>query len=153
MLRITLAWLHLLALALGLGSVFTRSAALNARPLTLRDARRAFKADSYWGAAAVLWIATGVWRLVAHTEKAMTYYGHNDIFMAKMGGLILILLLEIWPAITLVRWRRAAARSGDGWAPDQSVARRVAAIGHLQALIVIVMVGLAVAMARGYGAR
>src|SRR3954465_11645529 len=102
MLRVTLAALHLLALALGLGSVFTRSAALHARPLTIRDVRRAFKADSYWGMAAVLWIATGVWRLAAHTEKSMAYYAHNVAFTNKMGGLLLILLLEIWPAITLV---------------------------------------------------
>ena len=101
MLRIALASLHLLALALGLGAVFTRSAALHARPLTARDVKRAFRADSYWGLAAVLWLATGVWRLVAHTEKPMTYYGHNVVFQAKMGGFLLILLLELWPAITL----------------------------------------------------
>jgi putative membrane protein len=153
MLRIALASLHLLALGLGLGAVFTRSAALHARPLTARDVKRALKADSYWGIAALLWLGTGVWRLVAHTEKPMTYYGHNVVFQAKMGGFILILLLELWPAITLVRWRSAARRGGSSWHPPEGSARRIAAIGHLEATIVIVMVVLATSMARGYGAR
>ena len=153
MLRITLATLHLLALALGLGAVFARSAALHARPLTIRDARRAFKADGYWGAAAVLWLVTGLWRLIAHTEKNVGYYFDNFAFIAKMGGFILIVLLEIWPAMTLVRWRMAARRDGERWQPDERVGRRIAAIGHLEATIVIVMVVLATSMARGYGMR
>jgi putative membrane protein len=153
MLRIALASLHLLALGLGLGAVFTRSAALHARPLTARDVKRALKADSYWGIAALLWLGTGVWRLVAHTEKPMTYYGHNVAFLAKMGGFILILLLELWPAITLVRWRSAARRGGSSWHPPEGSARSIAMIGHIEATIVIVMVVLATAMARGYGAR
>lgn len=153
MLRIALASLHLLALAIGLGAVFTRSGALLARPLTGRDMKRAFRADGLWGLAAVLWLATGVWRLVAHTEKDMTYYAHNVAFQAKMGGFLLILLLELWPAITLVRWRAAARRGGSSWHPADSTARRIAVIGHLEATIVIAMIVLATSMARGYGAR
>jgi putative membrane protein len=153
MLRITLASLHLLALALGLGAVFTRSAALHTRPLTSRDMKRAFKADGFWGLAAVLWLATGVWRLVAHTEKAVGYYFDNIAFQTKLGCFLAILLLELWPAITLVRWRAAKRRGGDGWRPDEGTARRIALIGHLEATIVIVMVVLATSMARGYGAR
>ena len=152
-LRITLATLHLLALALGLGSVFARSAALHARPLTARDARRAFKADGYWGAAAALWLVTGVWRLVAHTEKNVGYYFDNAAFIAKMAGFVLVLLLELWPMITLVRWRMAARRDGERWQPDERVARRIAVVGHIEATIVIVMVVLATSMARGYGMR
>ncbi|HEV7993997.1 MAG TPA: DUF2214 family protein [Gemmatimonadaceae bacterium] len=151
--RIALATLHLLALALGLGAVFTRSASLNSRPLTPRDVRRAFTADGYWGAAAVLWLATGVWRLLGHTEKATDYYYHNIAFTSKMACFLAILLLELWPAITLVRWRAAKRRGGESWRPDDGAARRIAAIGHLEGLIVIAMVVLATSMARGYGTR
>jgi putative membrane protein len=152
-LRITLATLHLLALALGLGAVFTRSAALHSRPLTPRDVKRAFKADGYWGAAAVLWLVTGAWRLLGHTEKATDYYYHNSAFTTKMACFLAILLLELWPAITLVRWRAAKRRGGESWRPDDGAARRIASIGHLEGLIVIAMVVLATLMARGLGAR
>ena len=152
-LRITLAVLHLLALALGLGAVFTRSGALHARPLTLRDVRRALKADGWWGVAAVLWLVTGAWRLLGHTEKPTEYYYGNSAFTAKMACFLAILLLEIWPAVTLMRWRKAARRGGDSWRPDESAARRIASIGHLEGLIAIAMVVLATLMARGFGAR
>ena len=152
-LRITLATLHLLALALGLGAVFTRSAALHASPLTLRDARRAFKADAYWGIAALLWLVTGAWRLLGHTEKDTSYYYGNSAFTSKMACFALILLLELYPMLTLARWRKALRRGGESWRPDEGTARRIAGIGHLEALIVIAMVVLATLMARGYGAR
>jgi putative membrane protein len=152
-LRITLATLHLLALALGLGAVFTRSAALHARPLTTRDSRRAFKADAYWGIAAALWLVTGAWRLLGQTEKATSYYYSNFAFTAKMACFVAIVLLELYPMITLSRWRKAARRGGESWRPDEGTARRIAVIGHVEALIVIVMVVLATSMARGFGAR
>jgi putative membrane protein len=152
-LRITLAVLHLLALALGLGAVFTRSAALRARPLTLRDARRAFKADAWWGVAAVLWLSTGAWRLLGHTEKATAYYYGNRAFTTKMACFAAVILLELYPMIALSRWRKAARRGGESWRPDEGSARRIASIGHLEALIVMAMVVLATLMARGFGAR
>jgi putative membrane protein len=135
-----------------LGAVFTRSGALNASPLTNRDVRRAFKADSLWGLAAAFWLATGIWRLVAHTEKATSYYFHNLWFVTKMSCFVAVFLLELWPMVTLIRWRRAASRAGGGWVPEQSTARRIAAIGYVQAALVIAMVVMATAMARGYGA-
>ncbi|MEO8563343.1 MAG: DUF2214 family protein [bacterium] len=153
MLRIALATLHLLALALGLGAVFTRSAALHSRPLTSRDVRRAFKADGYWGAAAALWLVTGAWRLLGETEKPTSYYYGNVAFTAKMACFLAVVLLELYPMITFMRWRSAARRGGDGWHPDEGTARRIASIGHLEGLVVIAMVVLATLMARGYGVR
>src|SRR5688572_16235490 len=97
MLRLSLATIHLLALALGLGAVFARSAALHARPLSRRDLRRAFKADNYWALAAALWLSTGLWRLFASTEKATSYYMQNLAFHAKLGCFVAIVLLELWP--------------------------------------------------------
>ena len=52
------ASLHYLALAIGLPAIFFRGRALKG---TLDDAglRRLFAADSMWGVAAALWVATG----------------------------------------------------------------------------------------------
>ena len=152
MLRITLAIVHLVALGIGLGAVWARARALGERPLDRNAARRAFAADGWWGLAAILWIATGLWRLLAGTEKATAYYLSNHAFFAKMGFFVAILLLELWPALTLVRWRRAAARGGSSWSPHAPSAARIRMISYVEAVLVIAMVSAAVLMARGHGA-
>jgi uncharacterized membrane protein len=63
MLRITLAALHLIALGLGLGAVIARGTALRESPSNAA-LRRAFRSDSTWGFAALLWIVTGLWCLL-----------------------------------------------------------------------------------------
>ena len=105
-----------------------------------------------WGLAAVLWIATGVWRMVAGLEKPPTYYYTNPVFHAKMGLFALILILELWPMMTLMRWRRSF-RTGES--ADRLMSRgagkRIALISHIEALVVVAMVFVAVALARGFG--
>jgi putative membrane protein len=153
MLRLALAWLHLLALGFGLGAVLDRAATLRG-PMTTLSLRRVFRADTVWGLSALLWISTGLWRLIAGTEKATSYYMTNHVFWAKMGLLVLILLLELWPMITLIRWRIAASRGAPAEVfARSSAARRIATISRFEALLVVLMVLAATAMARGYGAR
>src|SRR5215207_5928405 len=152
MLRLVLAVLHLLALGIGLGAVWARARALGEHPLNRGSARRVFTADSWWAAAAALWIGTGLWRVLAGTEKATGYYLSNHAFYAKMGFLAAILLLEIWPIVTLVRWRRSAARGGSYGTPETRQAATIRVISYLQVVLVIAMVTAAVMMARGYGA-
>ena len=149
MLRWLLAALHLLALGIGLGAVWVRGRAL-ASVLDRSGLERVFRADTAWGLAAALWIGSGVWRLLGGLEKPTAYYTHNGMFMAKMGLLLLILLLEIRPMLTLIRWRRQVAA---GAAPDTVVAGGLSRISFIQAALVVLMVLAATAMARGIGAR
>jgi putative membrane protein len=151
MLRIILAALHLLALGLGMGAVLTRGNSLR-ETLTAESLRRAFRADSLWGTAAALWLGTGLWRMIAGLEKAREYYEMNYIFMLKMGLLILIFALEVWPMIVLIRWRKQlrAGASPEAFA-SVATARKIATISHAQALILVLMIFAAVSMARGYG--
>ncbi|MDB4891550.1 MAG: rane protein [Gemmatimonadetes bacterium] len=153
MLRIALAVLHLLALGIGLGAVISRGRSLR-EPPTAASLSRAFRDDTMWGIAAGLWLVTGLWRLFAGTEKATGYYLANHVFYAKMGLFALIFVLELWPMITLIRWRsqRGAGRSAEEVA-QPNVARRIATISHVQALLIVGMVIAAAMMARGYGAR
>jgi putative membrane protein len=147
MLRLTLASLHLLALGIGLGAVWGRSRALRG-PVDAGAVRRALATDTWWAVAAVLWVATGLWRLVAGTEKATEYYLANHWFLAKMGLFGLVVVLEVWPAITFTRWRSALRR---GATPDTESAPELSAISVVQAVLVALMIGVATAMARGYG--
>ena len=152
--RLTLAWLHLVAFGIGLGAIWVRASALRTRPLDRPALRRAFAADGAWGVAALLWLATGLWRWFGSTEKSAGYYVRNSVFHAKLGLFLLILILEIWPMITLIRWRLAVGRSekgGAAWSAPEETAGRVAALSTAQAVIVLLMVLAATAMARGYG--
>jgi putative membrane protein len=152
MLRVIVASLHLIALGLGLGAVLTRGNVLR-EPITASSLRRAFRADTLWGIAAILWIATGLWRLFGGIEKGVPYYMHNTFFMAKMAFFALIIAIEIGPAITLVKWRVALLKKG---LPPESVAtpqaaKRIAMLSHVEALLVVLMVFAAAGMARGLG--
>jgi putative membrane protein len=150
-LRLTLATLHLLALGLGFGAIHTRARTLRER-LDMDAMRRIFRADAAWGIAAAIWIGTGVWRMLASMEKPAAYYMSNQFFFWKMGLLGLILLLEIRPMITLIKWRRAAAKGTLDLKEIGPTAKMISLVSSIQSVLVVLMVALAVAMARGFGA-
>jgi putative membrane protein len=147
MLRWALAALHLLALGMGLGAIWVRARTLGGE-LDSRGLQRALRADAWWGAAAALWITTGLWRLLGGLEKSTGYYLQNHVFLTKMGLLLVILALEVWPMVTLTRWRRAVAT---GQAVDLGRAPAIARISLVQTGLVVLMVFAATAMARGIG--
>ena len=111
------------------------------------DLSRVFVADNLWGVAALLWIATGLLRVFGGIEKGAAYYLHDRAFHIKMSLFILILLLEVWPMMTLIRWRLELRR---GAPINLAVASRLAQIGAIQAAIVVLMVCAATAVARGF---
>lgn len=110
-----------------------------------------FAADTFWGIAALLWISTGLWRVFGSIEKTSSYYWSNHIFLAKMGLLVVILALETWPMITLIKWRRAGASIDASELARKG--RLIARISDVELLLVVGMVIAATMMARGYGAR
>ncbi len=146
--RVMLAAVHLLGFGIGLGSIWARAESFRGT-LDGSGLRRLFTADAWWGVSAILLIGSGLWRLLASIEKPTGYYLHNHVFWLKMTSLAAILLLELWPMITLIRWRVAVAK---GQAVDTGPASRLAAISYLQVVLLIVMVAAATAMARGVGA-
>jgi putative membrane protein len=138
---------HLLALGIGLGAVWARGRALRSS-LDTGALKQVFRADTLWGLAVMLWISTGLWRLLAGLEKGTGYYLQNHVFLTKMALLALVLLLEIRPMITLIRWRATVSR---GEAPDTKAAPLLARISFVQAGLIVLMVFAAAAMAKGMG--
>lgn len=146
-LRWLFASFHLIALGVGLGAVWARARALRGT-LDPAGVRRVLHADAWWGVAALLWLVTGLVRLFAGMEKATDYYLHNHVFWAKMGLFILVIVLEIAPMVTLIRWRASLRR---GEEPDTRNAGRFARISYIQAGLIAWIVLVAAAMARGVG--
>lgn len=150
---IFIASIHLLAMALAVYGVLTRGAALRETP-TSGSHGRAFRADAIWGIAAVVLIVTGLYRLLGPIDKPTAFYMKNGLFHAKLTCIVLIIALEISPMLTLIR-ARAAYRSGAS--PETLLpapaARRIGVISHIQLLLLVIIIFLATAFARGFGAR
>jgi putative membrane protein len=115
--RASLSALHILALAIGFGSVFARGRRLRdlqQRPEDAGVLQRLFQADGLWGLAALLWIATGLARAFGRLEKAPDFYLRNGFFWVKMALFLLVLALELYPMYTFIQWR---VRRSRGLAP------------------------------------
>ena len=144
-----LSALHVLALGIGLGSVFMRGRylrALRAGP-EARVLDRLFAADSVWGVAALLWLVTGLARAFGHVEKAPDFYLRNGFFWVKMTLFAAVLALEIWPMMTFIRWR--SARRGGRPLPQFDRLSRLVLVDDLETGLVVVIPFVAAAMARG----
>ncbi len=141
LLPVAVSALHLLALGIGLPGI-----ALRARALSRGDLEAALSADNAWGIAALLWAATGLARAFGGLEKGTSFYLDSSTFQLKMGLLLAVGVLELWPMGTLLWWRIAQARGKpiDRW-PIPWLAR----ISWLQVLLIIAIPFVAAAMARG----
>jgi putative membrane protein len=148
LIRWLLAAVHLLGYGFALAAIIGRTRGLR-RLRSPADLPRVFLADNVWGITAVILIVTGLMRVFGGFEKGADYYLHEPLFHLKMAALVLILIFEIAPMMSLIRWR-IAVRNGE--TPDIARAGRFARIGHWQSILLVVMVFAASGMARGIGA-
>jgi putative membrane protein len=105
-------------------------------------------ADTLWGLAAGVWIVSGLVRAFGGLEKGSGFYLASPLFWVKIGLLLLILALEVWPMVTFIRWRIARSH---GRQPDKVHARSLYLVNQLQLGLVVLMVFVASFMARGLG--
>jgi putative membrane protein len=136
LLAVAMSAIHVLALGVGLPSIWAR-----ARALRRGDAAAALVADNWWGLAAVLWLASGLTRLLV-TEKGLDWYLQQPAFWVKAALFAAVLALELWPMVVLLRWRI-------GGAPDLSRATALARISEVEGVLTLALPVAAAAMARG----
>jgi putative membrane protein len=142
-----LSALHVLGLGIGLGSVVARGRALRTVAGGDRSAvPRVLAADNLWGFAALLWLATGLLRVFGGIEKSADFYLHNGFFWVKMALFAGILLLELRPMVTFLRWRTARAR---GREIDTRHAGALQRLNHAEIALIVLIPFAAAAMARG----
>jgi putative membrane protein len=70
------------------------------------------------------------------------------MFWLKMGLFALVLVLEILPMLTLIRWRMLIRRRR---VPDFGIAPTLRTISALEVVIVVAIPFVAALMARGFG--
>ncbi len=141
-----LAAVHLFAFALAFWAVLTRGTAFSQLSAGTGELKRVLLADNLWGLSALTLLITGAMRAFGGYEKGSDYYLHQPLFHLKMTLLVLILLVELAPMITLIKWRIASSR---GVALDSGRAKLYARISHVEALLLILMMVAATGMARG----
>ena len=141
------SWLHLLGVALGLGSVVARGYFLRATPFTDVDRQRALNVDGIWGLSAMLLLPTGLMRAFFGFEKGFDFYAHSVLFWTKLTIVVALLSLELWPMITLIKWRVAI---GKGQPVDTSRARLFGMISYVEGASIVLIMMLAAFMARGF---
>lgn len=141
-----LSAIHLLAFAMGFWAVLTRGTAFSRLAAGTGEHGRVLLADNIWGISALILLVTGAMRAFGGYEKGADYYLQQPLFHLKMTLLVLILLVELAPMITLVKWRIAKAR---GTLLDVGRARLYARISHVEALMLVLMMLAATGMARG----
>jgi putative membrane protein len=142
-----IATLHILTFSIGFYGIWSRANALK----KLKDVsglNEVFKADNFWGLAAMLWIVTGLWRAFGGLEKGSDYYLHSNTFIIKMALFVLVFIIEIKPMVTLIRWRTKKRKNET---IDFSSARQLAFLSHIELGLIAIIVCLATAMARGIG--
>jgi putative membrane protein len=139
-----LSAVHVLALGLGLGGIFTRGRAL-ASHLDAAGWKRLLAADNVWGIAALLWIVSGIGR-VFFGGKDSSFYWRNGFFWTKLALFGLIFALEVTPMITFIRVRTALRR---GTALPRFSIEAYRQINAAETVLVIVIVFVAAFMARG----
>lgn len=149
MLSAIVAALHYFALALGLPSVFLRGRALKG-PLDRAGLRRLFTADNVWGIAAALWLVTGLLRAFGGLEKGSAFYLASRLFWVKLALFALVVVLEVPPMVTFIRWRRTVR---GGALSDTSAARSLFHVNHVELALIVLIVFVASFMARDFGLR
>ncbi|MBV4469826.1 DUF2214 family protein [Pseudomonas siliginis] len=141
-----LAAVHLFAFALAFWAVLTRGTAFSQLSAGTGEVKRVLLADNLWGLSALTLLITGAMRAFGGYEKGSDYYLHQPLFHLKMTLFVLILLMELAPMITLIKWRIASSR---GVALGSRRAKLYARISHVEALLLILMMVAATGMARG----
>lgn len=142
-----IATLHILTFGIGFYGIWCRANALK----KLKDVSGlddVFKADNFWGLAALLWITTGLWRAFGGLEKGSDYYLHSTAFITKMALFVLVFIIELKPMIILIKWRNQQRKHQP---IDFSSARQLALLSHIELGLITIIVCLATAMARGIG--
>ena len=136
--------IHLITLGIGLGSVLFRAKALE-EVKSDSDLKRVFVADNIYGLAAFLWISTGLWRAFGGLEKGTDYYLGSTLFWLKMGLFGLIFLLELYPILSLMKWRQKLKK---GKEINLKPKGDLIIISYIEFVLILTIVFVATAMAR-----
>ncbi len=135
-------YLHLIAVVALVAGIVIENMAIKTT-INGEDARNLARVDAFCGISSLLLILFGLvlWFVVG---KPAAFYAVNPVFIAKLGLVILLLLLASYPALFFFRHRNF---EGD----TLSVPRPVLICLRLEIAMIVFIPILAALMARGVG--
>jgi len=139
--------LHLLGLAVGFSALVARDRAMR-QPFDDAQRDRLLSADNWAGAAAMVWVGTGLWRWLGALEKPTDWYTHNPGFHLKLTLFACAWACEMWPMITFIRWR---IRLQKGLPLETGHVPTLRLLNRIELGLVVATVFVAAGMARGIG--
>ena len=107
-------------------------------------------ADNGNGIGALLLFGAGFWRLLGGLEKPLAFYTANPIFWVKMGGITVVVLLEMYPQYVVLPWHIRHSRKLP-IEPRPGQFERMFRLCALQLPILVVVIACAALMSRGVG--
>ncbi len=117
--------------------------------MTLADLNHVRIVDAIYGVAAFVLIVAGVLR-VMYFEKGADYYLHNSLFLAKMGLLIAVGLLSIYPTVRYIVWAKRITNGELSTLPANEV-KLTRVIIHAELTGIALVMLCAALMAKGIG--
>ena len=143
-----LAYFHFVAIFMLFAYLVAESMIIK-RPLDATTIRRLGKIDLIYGGMAVAVLITGFLRL-AYGAKGADFYLQSWPIYVKVGLLLLVGIISVYPTLAFVRWRRYLDHDPAWQVPpdEQRRMRRLITIElHLAGMIPV----FAVVMSRGLG--
>lgn len=131
---LVVASLHLFALGVGLGGLWSRARALRDSVLRSGDPRalrRAHAGNMWWSVAVLVWLITGVWWLAHGTRNSTSIYAMDAGFAVKLALFVAVVAFEVWPTAKFARWRFSRAGL------QVRELRQIEAISYVQCALVI----------------
>ncbi len=135
--------------------IFALAAVLVAEMMLVRpqmrsaDAAKVARIDIAFGVLAGLVLIVGFARVYFGLMGA-DYYWHNSFFHAKLGAVLLVGILSIWPTMRFIKWRRAM-RDNPDFVPPLAEVENTRRFIHLELVVFFLIPVFAALMARGYG--
>ncbi len=117
--------------------------------MSTADAVKVARTDIAFGVLAGLILVVGFGR-VYFGLKGPDYYWSNLFFQAKLGAVLLVGILSVWPTVRFIRWRREIGRDAD-FVPPPTEVEKTRRFIHLELVVFILIPVFAALMARGYG--
>ena len=143
-----LAYFHHIA-AFALVAILFVEMALCKPGMTSQQVRSLTHYDRMYRIFAALLLVVGVMRVMWGVKGAQ-FYGQNPAFHAKFALYILIGLLSVPPTLRFLRWSKALKTNAQ-FVPVDAEIKAARRFIHIQAGLILVLLLLAVLMARGVG--
>lgn len=145
---VVFAFIHHLALIILFACLFSEHLLLKP-DINTNAMRTVIRIDMIYGISAIALVIAGILRVV-YFEKGYQFYLNNWAFYIKIGLFILVGLLSILPTISFLQWRKQLQTGQTPIIEDRKF-RLLIHIIRAELLLVVLILPLAVLMAKGFG--